>query len=123
MSTLTLKIDGTEATPLREVSQQGYNTEYRHRYADAILVAKVRHSSFKRAGRVLDRHNVDITYTKNATPVAPEVVTRCYVVVENEPGTPTVNIGYITKAMRELMARSAFTAAMVNFEPTVELDA
>lgn len=85
--TITITINSV-AKVLSRINQDKYSCEYLLRGSDDEFRLLIRHSSYvdkARAGRKIDRHNVELTQT--VYPVAPDVVNcvrKAYVVFENE---------------------------------------
>lgn len=88
--TLVFTLGGTGGTArtLNKINQDGYASEYLYRSSTDEIRARVRHTRESvRAGKpVMERHNVELTQTVFATPVAPEFVRQTYVVFRNQIG-------------------------------------
>lgn len=83
--TITFTIDSV-AKVLNRINQDGYSSEYFLRTTADEFRAKIRHSSYTdKAGRSIDRHNVELVQTVYAaTADDTDVIRKAYIVLENE---------------------------------------
>lgn len=86
-ATLTVTINAV-AKVLTRIADDGYSSEYLLRGTLDEFRLKIRHSSYtdaKRGGKVVDRHNVELTHT--VYPVSPATIStvrKAYIICEND---------------------------------------
>jgi len=113
--TVTINAVGKDCV---KINQDGYGSHYRYASATERLDLKVRHSANKpNAAGVVDRHNVELTWTVFATdPDETDTVTRAYVIIENDSKDLGTDAPYLATALADLLKVSGNIAALVNWQ-------
>jgi hypothetical protein len=112
-SPITITIDGTSYS-LIKINQDGYSSEWRARSATDLLVLYIRHSSAKRNGVNVDRHNVELVHTIFATSEVAQVVRRAYYVYEVSPEDTSVKMALSLGT--NFLASESFMGNMVKWD-------
>jgi len=107
------------AKNLIRINQDGYSSEYLLKEATGEWRAKIRNSSFAdktRDGRMVDRHNIEFTYT--IYPVAPAVfpfIRKDYHVFQNDVGDDAALAAKLVAGLSAFVTEANATK-MMNFE-------
>jgi hypothetical protein len=115
----SVTIGGT-ARSLAKINQDDYGSTYRLRLTDRDITMTVRNTSRnEKSGKIIDRHNIELTET--VFPVAPAVlstVRKVYVVVENQQGDTLADPINVAAALFAFLTAStnANLLKLLNFE-------
>nr|UJQ85249.1 MAG: hypothetical protein 2 [Leviviridae sp.] len=107
------------AKNLIRINQDGYTSEYLLKETTGEYRLRIRNTSYvdkTRAGKKVDRHNVELTHTiYPVAPVTQPEIRKAYMVFENDVGGDT---GLMAKTVAGLSAfmTEANATKMINFE-------
>jgi hypothetical protein len=107
------------AKNLIRINQDGYSSEYLLKEATGEYRARIRNSSYtdkNRGGKVVDRHNIELTYT--IYPVAPAVfptIRKDYHVFEMDVGDDAALSAKLVAGLSAFVTEANATK-MINFE-------
>lgn len=107
---LVLDYGGAATKSLPLINQDGYGTEYYLREATQDFRVKIRHSreAKKADGRVVERHNVEMTRTVFGTSGDPDTVQQVYLVLRNDSRDVASDVAKIGEALSKLMVLARF---------------
>lgn len=115
-NTITLTIGGSPVVfTLR--NDDGYSGEYLYRGVGEEMSFRIRHSSSRKKGDLVDteRHNVEVTHTIYATPTTAEVVDKAYVVLEQHKSNPSIDLA-VALATWLSASSGSNTTRVINWE-------
>lgn len=104
---------------LVRINTDNFGSHYRLVSTTEKIDLKIRHSPEKpdALGRVYDRHNVDLTWTKfSADPDIADTVVQAYVVLRNESRNVGTDMVYLATALADLLKESGVIADLVGWQ-------